>query len=142
MNTVSQTFNWNRFVATLKKEVVENSRLLLFSVIGLYAFFTFFMILGNLISHNPKMADWEIMTNEMPQTFVLCVISFAVAIMASMAFKDLTTKKTSHKPVHFPVVNAREVYCQCTYISCGDFCSSVCNRPACRPHSHSSIETD
>ena len=93
MNTVSQTFNWNRFVAALKKEVVENSRLLLFSVIGIYAFFAFFMILGNLISHNPKMADWEMMTNDMPQTFALCVISFAAAIMASMAFKDLTTKK-------------------------------------------------
>ena len=93
MNTVSQTFNWNRFVAALKKEVVENSRLLLFSALGLYAFFTFFMILGNVFSHNPKMEEWEMMTNEMPQTFVLCVISFAVAIMASMAFKDLTTKK-------------------------------------------------
>lgn len=92
MNTVSQTFNWNRFVAALKKEVVENNRLLLFSAIGLYAFLTFVMILGNLISHNPKMEEWEMMTNEMPQTFVLCVISFAAAIMASMAFKDLTTK--------------------------------------------------
>ena len=37
MNTVSQTFNWSRFVATLRKELVENRRAILFSIIGIYA---------------------------------------------------------------------------------------------------------
>ena len=48
----NQIFQWNRFLAALKKEVVENWRTLLFSTIGIYGILTRFMILGNLIFGN------------------------------------------------------------------------------------------
>ena len=44
MNTVNQTFNWSRFMAALRKEIVENKRMLLFSVIGMYGLLSMIMI--------------------------------------------------------------------------------------------------
>ena len=91
MNTVNQTFNWKRFVAALRKEVVENKRTILFSTIGIYALLTVIMILGNLITETPGEMD-VVMSRRIPHTFVFMVQSFAICIMASMAFKDLSTK--------------------------------------------------
>lgn len=91
MNTVNQTFNWKRFVAALRKEVVENSRTLVFSVIGIYAFLTFVMILGNIAMHSPEISS-KMMSMRTPQTVVFGLLSLVVCVMASLAFKNLTTK--------------------------------------------------
>lgn len=91
MNTVNQTFNWSRFTATLCKEVVENKRMLLFSVIGMYGLLTMIMILGNLITHNsPELT--ESLSGRYPQIIIGMPLVFIVCVMASMAFKDLKTK--------------------------------------------------
>ncbi|MBR5638128.1 MAG: hypothetical protein IKW83_00050 [Muribaculaceae bacterium] len=91
MNTVSQTFNWNRFIATLRKEVVENRRILLFTVIGIYALLTVIMIMGNVINHTPMDVDRQIFTKT-PQSLVFMTFSFFVIAVASMAFYGLRTK--------------------------------------------------
>lgn len=91
MNTVSQTFNWSRFVATLRKEIVENRRTIVFSVIGIYAMLTIFMILGNLTTASPY-ENSIIMEGNVPQAFVFMLLSIVVIVMSSMAFKGLTTK--------------------------------------------------
>ena len=91
MNTVNQTFNWSRFTATLRKEVVENKRMLLFSIIGIYGLLTMIMILGNLIGHQPEFStDPEI--NFVPKMIVGSIATFVVCISASLAFKNLKTK--------------------------------------------------
>ncbi len=57
MNTsVNQTFDWSRFTATLRKELVENKRGILFTVICIYGLLTLMMIIGNLIGHNPVLS--------------------------------------------------------------------------------------
>ena len=88
MNTVSQTFNWSRFVATLRKEVVENSRTLLFSVIAVYGILAMIMIIGNLTLQNST-ARPEVMLR---YTFVYLVFSFSSIFFASLAFRGLKTK--------------------------------------------------
>lgn len=91
MNTVNQTFNWKRFVATLRKEVVENRRTILFSIIGMYALLTIIMILGNWATDTP--AEIAIILDQrIPQLFVFMILTFVVIFMSSMAFKGLTTK--------------------------------------------------
>ena len=37
MNTVNQTFDWSRFTAALRKELVENKRAILFTLLGTLA---------------------------------------------------------------------------------------------------------
>ena len=91
MNTISQTFNWSRFVATLRKEIVENRRTIVFSVIGIYALLTIIMILGNLTTSSPAESA-IILAGNVPQSFVFMLLSFVVIVMSSMAFKGLTTK--------------------------------------------------
>ena len=92
MNTVSQKFNWSRFVATLRKEVLENKRAILFSVIGIYAFLTIFMILGNWTTQTPAESSF-IIAKRIPHLFVFMILSFVVCAMSSMAFRGLTTKQ-------------------------------------------------
>lgn len=91
MNTVSQTFSWSRFVATLRKEVLENKRTLIFSVISIYGLLAIFMILGNLMSYKPREAYIAI-AGKTPQSVVFMLLSFGVCVMASMAFRNLKTK--------------------------------------------------
>lgn len=92
MNTsVNQTFDWSRFTATLRKEVIENKRALLFTVISVYGFLTLIMILGNIIT---GIGDeiYEVMSNHTPQSFVGSLLGFVVCVSASLAFRNLTTK--------------------------------------------------
>ncbi len=91
MNTVSQTFNWSRFVATLRKEVVENRRTILFSVIGIYAMLAIIMILGNLTTGTPA-ENAIVMSTNIPYSVVFMLLSFVVCAISSMAFKSMTTK--------------------------------------------------
>ena len=88
MNTVNQTFNWKRFVAALRKEVVENSRTLLFSVIAVYGILAMIMIIGNLTLQNST-ARPEV---TLRYTFVYLVFSFSSIFFASLAFRGLKTK--------------------------------------------------
>ena len=91
MNTVNQTFNWSRFMAALRKEIVENKRMLLFSVIGMYGLLTMMMILGNLIGHQPDFfTDSEF--NYIPKMMVGSLTTLVVCLSASLAFKNLKTK--------------------------------------------------
>ena len=91
MNTVNQTFNWSRFMAALRKEIVENKRMLFFSVIGMYGLLTMMMILGNLIGHQPDFyTDPEF--NFVPKVMVGSLTTLVVCLSASLAFKNLKTK--------------------------------------------------
>lgn len=92
MNTaINQTFDWSRFTATVRKEVVENKRMLLFTIIGIYGLLTMIMLLGNLIAHQGDFfTDSEYM--HAPQIMVGSIASLVVCIVASLAFKDLKTK--------------------------------------------------
>lgn len=84
----NQTFQWSRFLAALKKEVVENWRTLLFTTIGIYGILTFFMIIGNLTLGN-ETARPVIMLR---YVVVYMVFSFGSVFVASLAFRGLTSK--------------------------------------------------
>ena len=88
MNTVNQTFNWKRFVVALRKEVVENNRTLLFSVIAVYGILAMIMIIGNLTLQNST-ARPEVMLRYI---LVYLIFSFSSIIFASFAFRGLKTK--------------------------------------------------
>ena len=89
MNTVSQTFNWNRFVAALKKEVVENNRTLLFSIIAIYGILALIMIIGNItLGANTSRPETMLRYN-----IVFMVYGFGSIIVASLAFRGLKDKK-------------------------------------------------
>ena len=94
MNTVNQIFDWSRFTATLRKEVVENWRPILFTLLGLYGLLTLIMIVGNLFMLSDDIAGAIMSAEEMwiPQKVVYGILGFACIIVASMAFKKLTTK--------------------------------------------------
>ena len=91
MNTVNQTFDWSRFTATLRKELVENKRTLLFTVICVYGFLALIMILGNVFT---SLGDsvYDAMDNKLPQTFVASMLGLIICVSASLAFRNLTTK--------------------------------------------------
>lgn len=94
MNTVNQTFNWSRFTATFRKEILENKRALLFTLVSIYGLLTMLMIIGNLVSTiggGESMAEMTDMKT--PQIMVISFLSFALTISASLSFKSLTTKK-------------------------------------------------
>ena len=92
MNTVNQIFNWSRFVATLRKELVENWRPILFTMLGIYGLLSMIMILGNLVTGNNISGEVMLLQTKLPQKIVYGILSFTIIIVASMAFKKLTTK--------------------------------------------------
>ena len=91
MNTVNQTFDWSRFTATLRKELVENKRAILFTLLGTFGLLTMIMILGNLSTGTGKQIN-EVLEYYMPQKMVFVFLSFATMIVASLAFRKLTNK--------------------------------------------------
>ena len=91
MNTVNQTFDWSRFTAALRKELVENKRAILFTLLGTYGLLTMIMILGNL-STSTHDAVYESLTYYVPQKFVYMFLGLAIMIVASLAFRKLTSK--------------------------------------------------
>ena len=91
MNTVNQTFDWSRFTATLRKELVENKRAILFTLLGAFGLLTIIMILGNL-STSTHDAVYESLTYCVPQKFVYMFLGLAIMIVASLAFRKLTSK--------------------------------------------------
>jgi hypothetical protein len=95
MNTVNQTFNWSRFTVALRKEIVENKRAILFTLLGTFGMLTMIMILGNVgvtTSSDPSSATYDSLKYYMPQKVVYMFLSFASMIVASLAFRKLTRK--------------------------------------------------
>ena len=97
MNTVNQTFDWSRFTATLRKEVVENWRTILFTVVGVYALLAIVMILGNAIMGISGGETPTIDTDGngiFPVHYIVVgyILAFAGTIVASLSFKKLTKK--------------------------------------------------
>lgn len=92
MNTVNQVFNWGRFTSALRKEAVENNRTLMFTVLGVYALLSIFMILGNLVIGMEE--DVRNMSDgSTPHyTVVGFILMFAICVVASFSFKKLTRK--------------------------------------------------
>lgn len=78
MNT-NQIFNWNRFTATLRREAVENWRMLLLVPVGIYLWFTFRLLTDNLLTGTTSVVNGG--------TF-----SFIAAMIASLAFPQLSRK--------------------------------------------------
>ena len=91
MNTVNQTFDWSRFTATLSKELVENKRAILFTLLGTYVLLTMVMILCNLGTQTTQDVQ-DALTYYLPQKFVYMFLGFAIMIVASLAFRKLTRK--------------------------------------------------
>jgi hypothetical protein len=94
MNTVNQTFNWSRFTAALRKEIVENKRALIFTLVCIYGFLSMIMIFGNLITNlgGEEGIIESVDVMKFPQVFVATVLTFVIIISASLSFKNLTTK--------------------------------------------------
>ena len=95
MNTVNQTFDWSRFTAALRKELVENKRAILFTLLGTFGMLTMIMILGNIsVSTNTDASNAikESLECYLPQKMVYAFLSFAILIVASLAFRKLTSK--------------------------------------------------
>ena len=88
MNTVNQTFNWSRFTAALRKEVVENWRTILFTLLGIYGLLSMIMVLGNLVISDEILFNAE----HMHYVVILVVLTFIICIAASLSFKKLTRK--------------------------------------------------
>ena len=84
----NQIFDWSRFVATLRKEVVENWRMMLFSILGIYGILALLMIIGNLIFG----ADRTMPAYIMRYTIVYMVFTYAGVIFASLAFSGIKDK--------------------------------------------------
>ena len=94
MNTVNQVFNWSRFTAALRKEVIENKRALLITLVCVYGLLTIVMIFGNCFSSFERNAPMDEVINELktPQITILSILSFVIMISSSLSFKSLTTK--------------------------------------------------
>lgn len=94
MNTTNQIFDWGRFKAALRKELVENKRQLILVVVSIFLVLTIFMVLGNIISNImfPYSDQDNQMVNFMPSIFAMSFYSILVIILASLAFRNLTSK--------------------------------------------------
>ena len=78
MNTVNQTFNWSRFVATLRKELVESKRGILITLLSVYGLLTMVMIIGNVTVSNSIMFE----TAKLHYTIVFLIFILTVCIAA------------------------------------------------------------
>lgn len=91
MNTVNQIFNWSRFTAALRKEVVENWRTIVFTILGIYLLLTVIMILGNFIDSISDNIVSSLM-NMVPQKTVFFMLAIALMVVASLSFRNLKSK--------------------------------------------------
>ena len=97
-NVSNQVFDWNRFIAALRKEIVENKRQLLLGLLAMFLLFTIIMVLANIITNQffsssyYNSEDSNILTEILPATFISSVYTIVVAVAASLAFRNLTSK--------------------------------------------------
>lgn len=80
MNT-NQIFDWSRFVATLRKEWVENGRIVLLVMAGIYLYYT-----ATLITQNLSSRGMESNATDPVFTFIF------MALIASLGFTGLVDK--------------------------------------------------
>lgn len=80
----NQIFDWTRFTAALRKEVVENRRLLVLGAVGIYVMLAVIMIFGNLFEH--------VYEEQVPHIVVFTIFSIGIIISASLTFRQLKTK--------------------------------------------------
>ncbi len=96
MNTVNQIFEWSRFKSALYKEMVENKRQLLLIVVSIFLFYLILMILGNAISNvitAGATREFEMQMIElMPIIVILSSYPYIAMIVASLSFRNLTSK--------------------------------------------------
>lgn len=91
MNTANQIFNWSRLTAALRKEVVENWRTIVFTILGIYLLLTVIMILGNIIDSISDNIVSSLM-NMVPQKTVFFMLAIALMVVASLSFRNLKSK--------------------------------------------------
>ena len=85
MNTVNQTFDWNRFTAAMRKELVESKRGILITLLSIYGLLTMVMIIRNLIfGSEPIGINYTLLLS--------FIFTLTVWISASLAFRKLTKK--------------------------------------------------
>lgn len=89
--TVNQTFDWSRFTAAVRKELVENKRAILFTLLGTYGLLTMIMLLGN-VSTGSETEIHELLELYVPQKIIYGFLSFAIMVVASLSFRKLTSK--------------------------------------------------
>lgn len=75
-------------MATLRKELVESKRGILFTLLSIYGLLTMVMILGNVIVTNSIIFE----EGKLHYTIVFVVFAFTVCIAAGLAFRKLTKK--------------------------------------------------
>ena len=76
MNTaINQTFDWSRFTAAVRKELVENKRAILFTLLGTYGLLTMIMLLGN-VSTGSETQIHELLELYVPQKIIYSLDSF------------------------------------------------------------------
>ena len=92
-NVSNQIFVWQRFTAALRKEVVENKRQLLLVLLSMFLAFTVIMVIGNvLFSKLLGEQASSIIMDYMPAAVITTAYSIVVAVAASLAFRNLTSK--------------------------------------------------
>ena len=79
MNATNQIISWNRFTATLRKELAENWRTLVLVSLGIFLWYTITMTISNLTNMSGS------------YTINPLVFTFVAAILAGMSFRRLTT---------------------------------------------------
>ncbi len=86
----NQTFDFNRYVLTLKKELVENKKQLLIVVLSLFSGLSILMFFGNILFRN------SILPIEKQSAIALCwvlgVFGIVVSVFASLMFNGLRDK--------------------------------------------------
>jgi len=94
MSTTNQIFDWSRFTAALRKEVVENQRQLLLIVASMFLFFTVVMIISNVISRGLMLASYYdyAISQGVHSAIISLFYSVIIAVTASLAFRNLTSK--------------------------------------------------
>ena len=97
MSTVNQIFNWNRFKATVRKEIALNGRKLGLSILVIYLFYAVLLFGINLSSHGMKNFD-------IGPLFAFMIIG----LFASMGFSELTTKSQRSDYLTMPASTAEK----------------------------------
>ena len=91
----NQIFDWGRFTAALRKEVVENKRQLILIAVSVFLIFLISMVLGNVLTYTIFKAHGEIykhFTDLVPIIIVTTCYAYIAMIVASLAFRNLTSQ--------------------------------------------------
>lgn len=92
----NQTFNFNRYALTLRKELVENKKQLLIIVLCLFLGLSFLMFIGNWVFEHSNISIHQI--RSVAIVTVMGTFGTVISIMASLMFNGLKDKpeRVSH----------------------------------------------